>query len=1032
MIRKPSPFEIEEDDGDPPEEESPPITELDIKIIAVALHDQGRGHVIPDMIEAMTGVRPPDDAYTPKRMQIRDPAWRQARKKLERKKYRARRRSRAAPEEKAKEIGRLENWKAANPKKMEAAEARRLEDKKAARKARQLVAVDLEGFDTGRYFTDDRPDYAREHHELLAHEHTEEKIGASHRRALDHTDDPPIPFAGWTEHDHDWYLAQHDITPADPLPTPKNRKAGAPPIYIEHRPFMFGAGNDPDRYILTTGDGVKKVPLSGDLLLNTIADLPKRFDNAIYLTYAFNYDVAQILRCLDADTAGQLQAGEVVTKKIDDDGAPSQEVIEQAVFFWKEFAFSYRRGKMFRVGRLNDPAKPYKYKEIIDAEIRQAYIDAGREPVMREIDYKDKPVTLNDTFGFFQMSFIDAYDGSGIAFTLEEAKIIVEGKRKRQIMASLPMDEVKLYQEMELRILCRMMKKLLETTNSLGLDLPHLQGAGAISMAVANKHRSRDFYPTIKAKNWSVEQEWAHYAFAGGRIEMVMQGRHTGGIENNEYGPPRPLFGYDITSAYPSIQYQLPAMALPIEWELNKDGSPGRVKRRIGGRWIWREGAELTEDIIRMMSIYSMIEVDFTFPEKCFDPKINKLRDAPWYPLFYRMKDGSILFPAAGRGRYYRDELLSAFEWVRRMRPDMNETQHARMIKLRGAYEYVYPTVDDLSADQLKAIKKNCPSARIGEDGLVYPFHYIKEYYDERAKYPKTDIRNDILKKGICGAWGKTAQSVGGKDGRPPASASPWYAGIVTAGTRAKCVIAALNAPWNIIHFATDGIQSNAPLNIESEKKTLGAWEMDTFTRGVYIKPGIYAFADDFVRPEKYDEGNPLEMLVADHVFKGKSRGVSLRSILGEDDDAEAKRNIQEEWFDYLDKLAFDCYSNSRPNAAAPHKKLMTFGAAASCADRWPMCGNWVETAGLFDMRKAGVKRLPCFDMDRAHDLVITKVAPNMTPRVLSKRHDTEWMDVEQVRASAEIQALVNDSHDNQNLALANDWHDFGWDVGDD
>jgi hypothetical protein len=99
------------------------------------------------------------------------------------------------------------------------------------------------------------------------------------------------------------------------------------------------------------------------------------------------------------------------------------------------------------------------------------------------------------------------------------------------------------------------------------------------------------------------------------------------------------------------------------------------------------------------MSVYSMIEVEFSFPEKCFDRKTKKLRDAPWYPLFYRYEDGSILFPAKGVGRYYRGETLQAFDWVRQMRPDMNETQHARMIKIRGAFEFVCPTIDDLTQD---------------------------------------------------------------------------------------------------------------------------------------------------------------------------------------------------------------------------------------------------------------------------------------------------------------------------------------------
>jgi hypothetical protein len=193
----------------------------------------------------------------------------------------------------------------------------------------------------------------------------------------------------------------------------------------------------------------------------------------------------------------------------------------------------------------------------------------------------------------------------------------------------------------------------------------------------------------------------------------------------------------------------------------------------------------------------------------------------------------------------------------------------------------------------------------VREDGLVYPFQYIKNYYDERAKYSKTDSRNWIIKFGINGAWGKTAQSVGGRYGKPPASANPWVAAVVTSETRAQCIEAMLKAPWNIIHVATDGIHSTVPLGIESEKKILGIWEMETFTRGVYVKPGIYGFAKDFEKEVK-DEVSGLEKLVEDHVFKGKSRGVSFRSVLGEDkpeiskdektgEEIETKRDIQKD-----------------------------------------------------------------------------------------------------------------------------------------
>jgi IstB-like ATP binding protein len=79
-------------------------------------------------------------------------------------------------EEKAKQIGNLQLWKAENPEKMQVAEARRLEKKKVARKDRELVGVDLEGFDTGRYFTDDRPDYARELHEGIARGYAQDPV----------------------------------------------------------------------------------------------------------------------------------------------------------------------------------------------------------------------------------------------------------------------------------------------------------------------------------------------------------------------------------------------------------------------------------------------------------------------------------------------------------------------------------------------------------------------------------------------------------------------------------------------------------------------------------------------------------------------------------------------------------------------------------------------------------------------------------------------------------------------------------------
>lgn len=117
-----------------------------------------------------------------------------------------------------------------------------------------------------------------------------------------------------------------------------------------------------------------------------------------------------------------------------------------------------------------------------------------------------------------------------------------------------------------------------------------------------------------------------------------------------------------------------------------------------------------------------------------------------------------------------------------------------------------------------------------------------------------------------------------------------------------------------------------------------------------------------------------------------------------------------------LQRGAADCI------AAA--QELVTFGLAASNPELWPMCGNWIEDRRLFKMNEAGVKRGPCTDSDRATSLVITKVAINKTPRVLSARHTPEWLDTEN-------EAILRDLNENADLALAHDW-DCCWDVGED
>lgn len=148
-------------------------------------------------------------------------------------------------------------------------------------------------------------------------------------------------------------------------------------------------------------------------------------------------------------------------------------------------------------------------------------IAAGVPPIEREIDWKISPVRINDVIGFFQETFEAAVDGMHIPISPHEREILKRGKANRSRMAELPISEVKEYTGIELIETCRMMDKLKSSLSEVGLTLKYWQGAGAIASAMFDKHQSKLFFPRVYVPP---EQDWAHFAFFGGRIELCRQG----------------------------------------------------------------------------------------------------------------------------------------------------------------------------------------------------------------------------------------------------------------------------------------------------------------------------------------------------------------------------------------------------------------------------------------------------------------------------------------------------------------------------
>ena len=176
-----------------------------------------------------------------------------------------------------------------------------------------------------------------------------------------------------------------------------------------------------------------------------------------------------------------------------------------------------------------------------------------------------------------------------------------------------------------------------------GLHLRRWHGAGAAAQALIEAKKLKAHYgPDIAASNITPQQDAAHHAYFGGRIELLKQGY----IENVV------LHCYDIASAYPAGMVDLPSLA--------------------GGKWINLPGSDILtgslaklRKAIEATSPVSMFKIGFQFPT--YEKSHGDARKSvfiPFYPLPYREKRGGILFPASGYGWYMRDHVLGAIAWL--------------------------------------------------------------------------------------------------------------------------------------------------------------------------------------------------------------------------------------------------------------------------------------------------------------------------------------------------------------------------------
>ncbi len=364
-------------------------------------------------------------------------------------------------------------------------------------------------------------------------------------------------------------------------------------IVQPHKSFLWGAGGI---------DGAvawlySPKPLNSIEIIEFLLAQKAAHPDAIFISFSFGYDVGQIVAGLPFEKAWELQSGLPFVCR---DGADSCEARNPKTgdkyqknqtrhVWWKNYRLQYIKGKWLALWKGAGKGRPF--------------------------------IKIYDVFGFFQCSFLKAVNDTPGAVSPDELAVIRAGKAKRGDFdhGATRVEETKAYTRTELMALCRMMGAYRDTFVAQKINLSTWSGAGSIASALMKREKIKPHLGEIAAEGISEQQEWAHHAFAGGRIELIQDGVDCDGLWN-----------YDLASAYPDELSSLSSME--------------------GGTWV--QGSNKPDDI-RSIDRLSIVRLRATFVHGC-----------RFYPLFYRTPQGRIYFPRVVYGTYMQREAVAAIDFA--------------------------------------------------------------------------------------------------------------------------------------------------------------------------------------------------------------------------------------------------------------------------------------------------------------------------------------------------------------------------------
>lgn len=333
---------------------------------------------------------------------------------------------------------------------------------------------------------------------------------------------------------------------------------------------------------------------------------------------------------------------------------------------------------------------------------------------------------------------------------------------------------------------------------------PYWESEQQLLVGLANKLRENLFNAGLKITGW----------YGPGNIATFLYKKH-GTKDAMDFELPRPIveasqyayaggrfegfragfhdsniYSADINSAYPYALSRMPDLRSG-KWRLVQDaGSISKLRPRVG-----------------------LFHVEFRFVSDI----TRKARQEGFpLPLFNRRKTGHVWYPVASKGWYHAPEFAALM--------DLWEESKGRLFsrfEIRSAWIY--------------------------DDDGSYPFAWVSEMYDQRAAWKAQGNPSQLaLKLGINSLYGKLAQRIGSKDGKPPTWHQLVWAGAITATCRAMLYDVALTNWDSLLGVETDGIYCTKPINgiVGNTGTALGQWELDSYSGILFLQNGVYWLRD--------------------------------------------------------------------------------------------------------------------------------------------------------------------------------------------